>query len=121
MTLVCGRPLVATAAVLSAALAVANPLASARATVVVDVAALDATGTAVATLSSTDIEVRVDDAAVPVVSVAPAPSALNLVLVVDHSSSVPVRRTDLINAIGNQWLPLLRPGDRARLALVSNP
>ena len=42
-------------------------------------------------------------------------------LVVDHSSSVPVRRTDLINAIGGQWLPLLVTGDRARLALVASP
>lgn len=121
MTFACERLLVAAAVVLAAGLAVAKPLASPHATVVVDVAALDATGAAVATLSSSDIDVLMDDAVAPVVSVTPAPSALNLVLVIDHSSSVPVRRTDLINAIGNQWLPLLGTGDRARLALVANP
>lgn len=121
MTFASGRLLVAVAAVLGSALGVALPHASDEATIVVDVAALDTTGAAVASLSPSDVEVLVDDEIVPVAAVTPAPSALNLVLVVDHSSSVPVRRTDLINAIGNQWLPLLRTGDRARLALVANP
>lgn len=121
MTFVSVRLIVAATALLSAALVVASPHASDQATFTVDVAALDVTGAAVVSLSPSDIEVLVDDGVVPAVSVAPAPSALNLVLVVDHSSSVPVRRTDLINGIGNQWLPLLRTGDRARLALVASP
>jgi hypothetical protein len=120
MTRVRERLLVAAAAVLAMA-AAAPPPTVRHATIVVDVAALDGNGVSVPTLSSSDIEVRIDDVAVPVVSVAPAPSALNLVLVIDHSSSVPVRRTDLIHAIGNQWLPLLVAGDRARLALVASP
>ena len=112
--------LVAAAAVLAVG-AAAAPRSISHATIVVDVAALDSTGAAVPKLSSADIELLIDDVAVPVVSVTPAPTALNLVLVVDHSSSVPVRRTDLINAIGGQWLPLLVTGDRARLALVASP
>ena len=112
--------LVAAAAVLAVG-AAAPPRTISPATIVLDVAALDSTGAAVPKLSSSDIELLIDDVAVPVVSVTPAPSALNLVLVVDHSSSVPVRRTDLINAIGGQWLPLLVTGDRARLALVASP
>jgi len=121
MTRVRERLLVAALAVLAVGAAAVPPRAVDRATIVVDVAALDSNGAAVGTLSSSDVEVLVDNAAVPVLSVAPAPSALNLVLVIDHSSSVPVRRTDLINAVGNQWLPLLVAGDRARLALVASP
>ena len=112
--------LVAVAAVLAVG-AAAPPRSISHATITIDVAALDGTGSAVPTLSSSDVEVLMDDVAVPVLSVTPAPSALNLVLVVDHSSSVPVRRADLINAIGGQWMPLLVPGDRARLALVASP
>jgi len=120
MTRVRERLLVAAAAVLTVgATAPTRPIS--HATITVDVAALDSTGAAISTLSSSDVEVVVDDAVTAVLSVTPAPSALNLVLVVDHSSSVPVRRTDLINAIGGQWLPLLVPGDRARLALVASP
>jgi hypothetical protein len=115
------RLLVAAAAMLAMAATAVPPRIISHATVVVDVAALDGNGASVPALSSSDIDVRIDNVAVPVLSVAPAPSALNLVLVIDHSSSVPVRRTDLINAIGNQWLPLLAPGDRARLALVASP
>ena len=112
--------LVAAAAVLAVG-AAAPPRSIGHETITVDVAALDSTGAAAPTLSASDVEVLVNGVAVPVLSVTPAPSALNLVLVVDHSSSVPVRRTDLINAIGGQWLPLLVPGDRARLALVASP
>ena len=121
MTRVRERLLVAAAAVLATAATAAPPPAISRATFVVDVAALDSKGGAVTALSSSDIEVHIDDVAVPVLSVAPAPSALNLVLVIDHTSSVPVRRTDLINAIGKEWLPLIAAGDRARLALVASP
>jgi hypothetical protein len=120
MTRLRERLLVVAAAILALA-AAAPPRSISHATIVVDVAALDGTGAAVLALSPSDIEVLVDNVAVPVLSVTPAPSALNLVLVVDHSSSVPVRRTDLINAIGGQWLPLLVQGDRARLALVASP
>ena len=121
MTRLRGRLFVAAAAVLAAGAAAAPARTISHAIVVVDVAALDSNGAAVPTLSPSDIEVLVDDVAVPVLSVAPAPTALNLVLVIDHSSSVPVRRSDLINAVGNQWLPLLVAGDRARLALVASP
>lgn len=121
MTRVRERLLVVAAAVLAAGATALPPRAPGHATITVDVAALDSTGAAVSTLSPSDVDVLVDDAATPVLSVTPAPSALNLVLVVDHSSSVPVRRTDLINAIGGQWLPLLVQGDRARLALVASP
>jgi len=121
MTRVHQRLLVAVAAVLAIAFAAASPRAIDGATIVIDVAALDASGAAVSALSASDIEVLIDDVAAPVVSVAPAPSTLNLVLVIDHSSSVPVRRTDLINAIGSQWLPMLATGDRARVALVASP
>ena len=92
-----------------------------NATLTVDVSALDATGAAVASLAATDVEVLVDGVAVPVLSVAPAPSQLNLILLVDHSSSVPVKRSELITAIASQWMPLLTTGDLARLAVVSTP
>lgn len=115
------RLLVAVVAVLAAGAAGASPRGIRHTTITVDVAALDSTGAAVPLLSSSDISVFIDDSAVPALSVAPAPSALNLVLVIDHSSSIPVRRTDLINAVGNQWLPLIVAGDRARLALVASP
>jgi hypothetical protein len=121
MTRVRERLLVAAAALLAVGATAAPPPTVSHATIVVDVAALDSSGAAVATLSASNIEILIDESTVPVQSVVPAPSALNLVLVIDHSSSIPVRRTDLINAIGNQWLPLLAAGDRARLALVASP
>jgi len=120
MTRLRERLLVVAAAIVALG-AAAPPRSISHATIVVDVAALDDTGAAVLALSPSAVEVLVDNVAVPVLSVTPAPSALNLVVVVDHSSSVPVRRTDLINAIGGQWLPLLVQGDRARLALVASP
>ena len=91
------------------------------ATIVVDVSAVDATGAAIPSLAPGDVDVLVDGVGVPVLSVAPAPSLLNVVLVVDHSSSVPLKRSELINAIATQWIPALVPGDRARLAVVSTP
>jgi len=120
MTRTRARLLVAATAVL--ALGAASPSRAIRhATIVVDVAALDSSGSAVAALSSSDLEVAIDHVPVPVVTVVPAPTSLNLVLVIDHSSSVPVRRSDLINAIGTQWMPVLVAGDRARIALVASP
>lgn len=87
----------------------------------VDVSALDATGAAVGALSAADVEVLVDGVAMPVVSVAPAPAELNLVLLIDHSLSVPVKRSELIAAIATQWVPQLGAGDRTRVALVASP
>jgi hypothetical protein len=121
MTRTPARLLVAATAVLALGAASPSPRAIPHAVIVVDVAALDSRGSAVTTLSSSDLEVAIDNVAVPVVSVVPAPTPLHLVLVIDHSSSVPVRRMDLINAIGTQWLPGLVPGDRARVALVASP
>jgi hypothetical protein len=82
--------------------------APSSATIVVDVAALDGNGAAVHRAVCVDSRSAHRRRGRSGVSVAPAPSTLNLVLVIDHSSSVPVRRTDLINAIGSQWLPYAR-------------
>ena len=113
--------LVAVAALATAGHARVDDRGRVPATVVIDVCARDAAGDAVPLLATADVEVLVDGVAVPVLSVAPAPAALNVVLLVDHSSSIPLRRTELIAAITSQWLPLLQAGDRARLAAVASP
>jgi len=88
---------------------------------VVDVSAFDAKGVPVDNLAAADVEVLVDGIAVPVTSVARGPATLQTVLVVDATSSQPLRRSEMITALGTQWLGSLVSGDRARLGMVANP
>jgi hypothetical protein len=92
-----------------------------RAPTVVDVSAFDAKGVPVGNLAAADVEVLVDGIAVPVTSVSRAAATLQTVLVVDATSSQPLRRSEMITAIGTHWLGSLVSGDRARLGMVANP
>ena len=86
-----------------------------------EVSALDGNGAPAASLTATDIDVTVNGTAVPVISVTRAPAILQTVVVVDATTSQPLRRSEMINALGTQWMSSVTAKDRARIGVVSNP
>src|SRR5262245_15999625 len=98
------RPSSIVSLVFAVAALVAHPTAGSHAPIVVEVSALDPKGEPVAQFGTADVEVVVDGTAVPVQSVTRAPTLLQTVLVVDATSSQPLKRSEMIGALGTQWL-----------------
>lgn len=87
----------------------------------IDVAVLDASLAPVPNLSAKDFEIRVDDAPVAIAAVRQLPPELSVVLIFDGTSSQPLKRYEVINAVTTQWLPGLLTGDRIRLGTIAAP
>lgn len=86
-----------------------------------DVVVLGADNQPIAGVTASDLEVLSDGARVPIVSFVPAPPQVNIVLLVDLSTSQPLKRYEVHIAMSNHWLPSLLPADSARLGVVGNP
>ena len=85
------------------------------------VAVVDADGLPVTGLGITDFELTSDGQPVTLMSVTPAPADLSVILIVDATSSQPLRRYEINNAMANYWFPNLRPGDRVRIGTLGTP
>lgn len=112
-----------TAALLVAAFApgLAAILPAERAAVTCDVVVIDAAQAPIANLTKNDIEVTSDGAPVPIASFAPAPPEVTMMLLVDMSTSQPLKRYEVHAAIANDWLPNLLPADRVRVGVIGSP
>jgi hypothetical protein len=70
-------------------------------------------------LTKDDFEVIVDGTPVPIVSFAPPPTPLSIVLLLDKSASMAVYG-DIDEEIGKSFAPALEAGDRARVGGLAN-
>jgi len=113
-------------AVMAAALAVSLASGAVRQTsrantVDVTVAVLDGVLGTVPNLSAGDFDVRIDDAPVAVVGIMQVPAELSIVLIFDGTSSQPLKRYEVVNAVTTQWMPGLMAGDRIRVGMIAAP
>ncbi len=109
------------AAMLLAVTPVAASVQSRATTIACDVLALNADGLPVTDLAQGDLEVLSDGTPVAITQFAPSARAINVVLLIDGTSSQPLRRYEIQAAAGTWWIPSLVPGDRARIAVLGDP
>jgi hypothetical protein len=88
---------------------------------VCDVAVIDPDGLPVPGLGLQDFVVMVDGSPAALSGVTRASSELAIVLVADATTSQPLRRYEIINALGRHWLPSLRPRDQVRIGTIGDP
>ena len=99
----------------------AHQTAARLANVTCDVLVLDSQDIAVTGMTLAEFEVLVDGAPVPIVSVAPSPTTMSTVLLVDGTLSQPLRRLEIQAAVRDGWLASLVTGDHARVGLIGQP
>ena len=83
-----------------------------------DVLVLDGQDIIVTGMTQAEFDVLVDGMPVPIVSVAPSPTTMSTVLLVDGTLSQPLRRLEIQAAVRDGWLASLVTGDHARVGLV---
>lgn len=98
-----------------------QPPRPATASAVCDVTVLDANGSPISNLRQGDFEVVVDGELTRLTGLVTAPSAVSVVLIVDASSSQPLKRYEMNSALATLWLPSLRLDDRARVGVLASP
>ena len=86
-----------------------------------DVAVIDADGLPVSGLGLQDFVVMIDGRTVPLSGITRASGDLAIVLVADATTSQPLRRYEIINALSRHWFPSLRPRDQVRIGTVGDP
>jgi hypothetical protein len=86
-----------------------------------DVAVIDADGLPVSGLGLQDFVVMIDGRTVPLSGITRASGDLSIVLVADATTSQPLRRYEIINALSRHWFPSLRPRDQVRIGTVGEP
>ena len=90
-------------------------------TVICDVAVLDAAGSPIPGLRLDDFEILVGSESVAITRLSITPAGLSMIVVVDATSSQPLKRYEINAALANQWLPTLNPGDRVRIGVLASP
>ena len=85
------------------------------------VAVIDADGLPVTGLGREDFVVMIDGRPVPLTGVTRDSGDLAIVLVADATTSQPLRRYEIINALSRHWFPSLRPRDQMRIGMVGDP
>ncbi len=86
-----------------------------------DVAVLDAAGSPVPALGAKDFDVSIDGAPAVVTRAVTTSAGLSVVLIVDATTSQPLKRYEINSALATEWLPSLRPGDRVRVGILAAP
>jgi hypothetical protein len=86
-----------------------------------DVVVLNTDNQSIAGVTAGDLEVLSDGASVRVVSLVPAPPEVSIILMVDLSTSQPLKRYEVQTAIADHWLPTILRTDAARVAVVGAP
>jgi hypothetical protein len=87
----------------------------------VDVVVLTTDGLPISGVTSSDVEVLSDGIRVPVMSFVPASPDVKIIVMVDLSTSQPLRRYEVQGALVTNWLPSLLPADAARVGVVGAP
>ena len=117
MRLVTGTLLVVSMTMLQNVRPPAAPLAA----VSCDVSVVGADGLPIEGLSLSDFQVLSDGEPVTAMGLSAAPAALSVILVADATTSQPLRRYEINNALATYWLPGLRPGDKVRVGTLGAP
>lgn len=113
------RALVACAALTATGIVAQGPV---RATMALcDVLVIGPNGEPVIDLTAEEFEVVSDGAVVTIASFGSAPAELAVALLLDVSTSQPLKRYEVHTAMAESWLPSLRVGDRARMGSIGEP
>ena len=99
----------------------ARPPVAPLATVSCDVSVVGPDGLPLEGLSLSDFQVLSDGEPVTAMGLSAVPAALSVILVVDATTSQPLRRYEINNALATYWLPGLRPGDKVRVGTLGTP
>ena len=91
------------------------------ATVTCDVAVLDDTNSPVPGLGAKDFSVSIDGEPVIVTRVVTTSAGLSVVLIVDATTSQPLKRYEINSALTTEWLLSVKPGDRVRIGVLAAP
>lgn len=86
-----------------------------------DVAVVNADGSPVAGLTTSDFELAIDGAPAPITGVTPVANAVSVAVVLDATTSQPLKRYEMNTALATQWLPSLQPTDRVNIGVVAAP
>lgn len=111
---------IAIAMVMSAAVA-GSAQRPAMTTVTCDVAVLDAAGSPIQGLRADDFEILVAGDPASIVRVSTTPARLSMIVIVDATTSQPLKRYEINAALANQWLPTMSPDDRVRIGVLATP
>jgi hypothetical protein len=98
-----------------------RPPIAPTAIVTTDVAVLDAAGSPVQGLGAKDFEISIGGEPAVVTRAVMASAGLSVVLIVDATTSQPLKRYEINSALATEWLPSLKPGDRARIGVLAAP
>jgi hypothetical protein len=114
--------LVITAIILAAGVAhQAAAVQTSGATMVCDVVVVTADGQPLAGVTAGDVEVLSDGVHLPVISLVAAPPAVNIIVMIDLSTSQPLKRYEVQAGLVEHWLPTILRADTARVGVVGAP